>query len=96
MNLLYTSLSITSVAMAGILALAFFEERMKKLLKANFYYNAFSLFAIVAVIGILLTSGIGFSTKHQPVGKQVKLSISKTHKLTHKKTGPFREALQST
>ena len=71
MNLLYLSLLITSLAMTGILALVFFDTRMKKVLNANSYYRAFSLLAIVVITGILLTSVIGFSAKHESAGKQL-------------------------
>ena len=77
MNLLYISLLITSLAMTGILALVFFDKRMKKVLNANSYNSAFSLLAIVSVSGILLTSVIGFSTKHTSDGKQLVQNIDK-------------------
>jgi hypothetical protein len=64
MSALAISLLITSLAMAGVLALVFFDTRAKSILPNNLYQRAFAFFTMVAVAGILLTTTIGLTAQH--------------------------------
>jgi hypothetical protein len=64
MDTLYLALFITSLAMAAILVLVFFDRRLKKVLTQRTYKRAFTFLSVLVVAGILLAATIGLSTHH--------------------------------
>ena len=65
--------------MVGLLALVFFEGNTKRSLNSFNFNRAFSSLVIIAVIGILLTATVGFTSKHPNLGSSI-VEISNYHR----------------
>ena len=75
MDTLYLVLLITSISMMAILALAFFDVQLKKILAAHLYNRAFTLIAMVTAAGILCALTLGFAPQHKNMQASVVVTV---------------------
>jgi hypothetical protein len=70
MNVLSFSLLITSAVMVAVLTLAFFDDKLKRVLSPALYRRLFIALALVSITGIVFTTSIGFAASHKDVNTE--------------------------